>query len=207
VYKRQGYKDVLPGIYHFEIGDEFDIIGEYKEVKADNEKYSNSQIELREIVKTGNKSEVPAPVKIDDPSKIATGGESSSMYQGVLVELNNVSVTKEADMYGEWTVEGNLRVDDLFYSYKPAVGTRFIRLAGILHTSSDNYKLEPRSREDIKLVDELVDGGDDVVVDALEDVVSDVVEDTKTWDAITDISDADNDTGSQVGCYYGPSVI
>ena len=162
-----GYESVLPGTYQYEIGDEFDIVGVYKEFKGNNETYSNSEIEIKEIVKTGNKAEVPAPVKIDDPSKIATGGNSSAMYQGVLVELNGVSVTKGADTYGEWTVDGNLHVDDMFYSYKPAVGTRFTRLVGILHTSFDNYKLEPRDENDIEV--EIVDGGVDVIPDTIED--------------------------------------
>ncbi|MCX7958517.1 MAG: MopE-related protein, partial [Deltaproteobacteria bacterium] len=102
-----------------------------------------------------------------DPSTIATGGSMSEMYQGVPVELNGVSVIKEANTYGEWTVTGNLLVDDIFYSYKPSLGTRFSRLVGILHTTFNNYKLEPRDEKDIEV--EITDGGVDVLPDIIED--------------------------------------
>ncbi|MGC8928488.1 MAG: hypothetical protein ACP5QK_11275, partial [Myxococcota bacterium] len=162
-----GKSDVIGDGLEVGIGYEYDVWGYYKEFKGSNDTYSLSEIEVKNIVLKQKGVDIPSPVKISDASAIATGGSMAEMYQGVLVELNGVSVIKEADTYGEWTVTGGLLVDDIFYSYKPSVGTRFSKLIGILHTTFNNYKLEPRDEGDIEI--EVADAGVDVGIDVIED--------------------------------------
>ncbi len=97
-----------------------------------------------------------APVLVD-PDRIATGGEEAEAYEGVLVRVTNVTCTDDnpddPEDYGEFTVTGGLRVDDLYFDYyeriAPAVGDTFDEIAGVLHYSWGNFKLEPRSAFDI----------------------------------------------------------
>ncbi len=92
-----------------------------------------------------------APAVIDDPSIIATGGASAEAYEGVLVEVSNVTVLDNAIGYGEFKITGGLLVDDALFRYSPlpANGTKYVRLAGILNYSFNNFMLEPRDANDM----------------------------------------------------------
>jgi hypothetical protein len=54
------------------------------------------------------------------------------------------------DFYGEYQINGALRVDDLLYRLpaQPTVGESFRRIRGVLHHSFYNFKLEPRQASD-----------------------------------------------------------
>jgi len=73
-------------------------------------------------------------------------------YEGVLVTVQNVTVTSTADNYGEWIVTGDVRIDDKLFSYNEpdgvTLGNSFVSITGVLDYSWGAYKLEPRDASD-----------------------------------------------------------
>ncbi len=141
------------------IGDEVDIKGKAAEY------YNSTQITVdikgtvESIKKTGNnkKGELK-PVLVtpaDIPSKPADKNNPDTSktepYESVLVELKNVTVDDVPNKYGEFTVCGGLlSVDDLLYKHTPAKGDTLSVLRGVIYFSFGNYKLLPRSADDVK---------------------------------------------------------
>ncbi|MCK5807703.1 amidohydrolase family protein [bacterium] len=92
--------------------------------------------------------DVPEPilVSIDD---IKNGGSLADTYTSVLVKIENTTITS-LESYGEFKVDGKLRVDEFFYGYKDqTVGTTFSTLAGVLTYNFSNFKLLPRDSKDM----------------------------------------------------------
>ncbi|WP_167892053.1 DNRLRE domain-containing protein [Thermococcus sp. MAR1] len=107
--------------------------------------YKNTDEDLRYIQVLGT-SDVPGPVVL------STGEVGQEQWEGVLVEVRNVTVVDPDLGYGEWLVDdgsGPIRIDDRFYDYSPdRMMYRYIR--GIVWYSYGNYKIEPRYADDIK---------------------------------------------------------
>jgi predicted MPP superfamily phosphohydrolase len=95
---------------------------------------------------------VPGPTSVPS-GDLATGSDYAESYEGVLVELADVTVTDEDVGYGEWLVDdgsGECRVDDrATYSYEPALDDTLAMLRGVVYFNNQNYKVEPRYDEDI----------------------------------------------------------
>jgi predicted extracellular nuclease len=70
-------------------------------------------------------------------------------YEGVLVKVENVTVTNTSLGNGEWEVSGGLRIDDAFYVYKPTKDEAFDSIIGLGWFSFGNCKLEPRTKDDL----------------------------------------------------------
>ncbi|HYI00759.1 amidohydrolase family protein [Hyalangium sp.] len=126
------------------------------------------QIELTDpsITKNSGGNPLPALVTVS-PADVRTGGPRAAALEGVLVELNNVYVTKQEPSLGAAdrapsneivvdTAPGTdgeavgVRVNDYFYvaSTLPAVGTKFRLVRGVLDYRNGNSKVEPRSAQD-----------------------------------------------------------
>jgi hypothetical protein len=118
-------------------GDVVTITGTYTEY------FDLSEIEASEsdIDVTGSAS-VPSPQVID-----VDGAEEK--WESVLVKVEDVSVTAEADDHGEWEVDGALLIDDIFYDPDPALNTDFASITGPLYYSFDTWKIEPRDAADL----------------------------------------------------------
>ena len=86
-------------------------------------------------------------------------GSRSAAFEGVLISLQNVSVTAvdlpagpgDSDPTHEFEVDNALPVNDLFYLLEPApeVGQSIQRLSGTLRFANGAFKIEPRGPEDI----------------------------------------------------------
>lgn len=135
-------------------GDLLTIVGTYDEF------FDMSQIEVADasgVSKTGTTS-APTPAVIADPASIATGGAAAEDYEGVLVRVENVTVTDEnpdaPSDFNEFEVTGNLRVDDIFFAKadwnRPALGTNFAAITGPLVYNFSNFKIEPRDAADLE---------------------------------------------------------
>ncbi len=126
------------------------------------------------ITDTGMSSPASAPKLVDIPAQLSDDS-TAQMYQGMLVEVQNVAVTTAANSYDEFEVTGNLLVDDMIYDYSnPALGTSYSSLVGFLYASYGNHKLLPRDSDD--MVEVMVDGDVDGEVDGdSESVTSGVV--------------------------------
>ena len=89
------------------------------------------------------------------PSPVATSCASASAesYEGVWIAVGPVTVTAPALGYGEWRVEdasGALRMaDETDLWYLPQAGDTLSFVQGILFYSYGEYKLAPRSDEDL----------------------------------------------------------
>jgi cysteine-rich repeat protein len=127
------------------------------------------QIELTGPVITKITSGNPLPVPlVVSPAEARTGGARAAALEGVLVQLDNVYVTKQEPSLGaadkapsnEYVVDttagtdgetAGVRVNDYFYltSPLPAVGAKFRMVRGVLDFRNGNSKVEPRDAQDL----------------------------------------------------------
>jgi hypothetical protein len=134
-------------------GDDLTITGTYDEF------FDMSQIEVADAsaITVNSSGPAPAPEVIADPATIATGGAMAEEYEGVLVRVENVTVTNENPddpmEFGEFTVTGDLRIDDVFFALadwnKPALDQAYASITGLLNFGYSNFKLEPRDPADL----------------------------------------------------------
>ncbi len=108
------------------------------------------------VVSSGN----PAPDPVDvTTSDVATGGVRAEALEGVVVRVQNVSVSDTAPAVGpgdhdpinEFVVDDSLRVDDYMYLVTPfpQVGDTFTAISGVLRFANGDSKLEPRAASDL----------------------------------------------------------
>ncbi len=129
-------------------GDEVRVTGEVYEFFGMTEILVNNY----DILSTGNS--LPE-VELVNTGDIAPGSITAESYEGVLVQVQNITVIDDNLGYGEWLVDdgsGACRIDDdadnLSYEI-PAIGTSLSSITGVLNYSHGNFKLEPRYRTDI----------------------------------------------------------
>lgn len=129
------------------VGSELDVVGTYKEY------YETSQINADVISIKGTKTP-PAATEIINACDIATGGPNAASYEGTLVYLNNVAVTKLIDnTTKKFQVSGCLNVDAKIYSYaQPSLGANFSLLQGFMYFRNKDFWLLPRGADDFKVV-------------------------------------------------------
>ncbi|NQV19309.1 MAG: hypothetical protein HQ534_12305, partial [Armatimonadetes bacterium] len=96
-------------------------------------------------------ADLPAPVIIST-SDLA----SSEDYEGVLVQVQNVTVTNEDLGYGEWEIDdgsGPCVVGDLGdYTYVPVLNDFIYSITGVSDYTYEAFKLEPRDDVDILML-------------------------------------------------------
>jgi hypothetical protein len=139
------------------VGDQVFVVGRYEEYAGDPPDATVGT--LTEItagtVACVSSGPAPAPVRVADAAVLAgnTPREAGTgePYEGVLVEVRGVDVVSAPGPFGEWRVQGALRVDDDLHaaSPAPAMGDRLGSLVGVLSSVNGNYQLEPRSESDI----------------------------------------------------------
>ena len=102
----------------------------------------------------------PAPYVLSTGQFAEADPATSEQWEGVFVEFQNATVTNADLGYGEWQFDdgsGPTRADDLGekdgdLTYLPTLGDLYGYIRGIAWYSFGNYKLEPRSDADIRLV-------------------------------------------------------
>jgi len=126
-----------------------DITAEYTEF------FGESQLKVTaaaDLVEVGD-GDVPAPAVVP-AADIATGGAKAEAYEGVLVQVEDVTVTNPAVDLSDFEVEGALRINDFFLyplMEEPIVvnGQVFKSIAGPLRFSYDDHKIAPRGASDL----------------------------------------------------------
>jgi hypothetical protein len=130
------------------LGDVLTISGQYTEF-YDYSELTLSKADNLTITGTGT---VPDPAVVA-PADIATGGSKAEAYEGVLVRVEDVTVTAPVVEFGEFTVTGGLVVDDLFFlpdpGPQPAMDQAYTSITGLLAYSFEVFKLSPRGTEDL----------------------------------------------------------
>jgi len=123
------------------LGDEIILIGDVLEY--------NGKTEITDIIslQISGTSDLPEPVTISTDALA-----NSESYEGVLVKVEDVTVTNDDLGYGEWEINdgsGPCIVDDLgVYTYVPALDDFIYSITGIVDYSFGNFKLEPRNDDD-----------------------------------------------------------
>lgn len=123
-------------------GDVVSLCGAYDEY------YDQSQIQLAAASDLIAGANGPVP-----PAEVLTPDEAiMEQWEGVLVRVEGVTVTAEADGFGEWTVDDVLLLTPEFFGMGwplPLVDDAFTSLTGVMTFSFENYKLAPRDLADI----------------------------------------------------------
>jgi large repetitive protein len=111
-------------------------------------------------VVTSASETAPDPVVVT-PSDVVTGGPKAAALEGVVVQVNAVTVTDAAPAAGagdtaptnEFAVDAALRINDLLYLTAPfpTVGMLFTSITGVLDFKNGNSKIEPRAAGDVVL--------------------------------------------------------
>ncbi|RMG16564.1 MAG: hypothetical protein D6729_10615 [Deltaproteobacteria bacterium] len=130
------------------VGDLVDVSAEYTEFAFSGDTDTVSELVLRSLTKTG--SGIPPAPQVLDVAAFADPAEAEK-WEGVLIQVENVTVTEGPNQYDEFVVGGTLKVDDLLWpdAPLPQVGDTFLRLTGIGHYNF-GYALLPRGPEDVE---------------------------------------------------------
>ncbi len=90
---------------------------------------------------------LPAPIEI------STGDIENEDYESMLIRIPGANCTNTDLGFGEWELNdgsGPARVDDLMHAFTPDEGVNYI-VEGPLYYSFDNYKIVPRSADDVTI--------------------------------------------------------
>jgi predicted extracellular nuclease len=133
------------------VGDEVEVTGIYKEF------YDVSEIGTAMFTKLGTGT-VPQ-AEVVSAADVVTGGAKAEEYEGVLIKVENVTVseyitdTAGTQEFGFTDTTTGLIVKADIYDFiaadKPALGTTFSSVTGPLHYSYGDFKLLPRNAADL----------------------------------------------------------
>lgn len=134
------------GIYVYDGYDADVVQGDAVEVTGEIiEYYDLTELDASKgsVTITGTGS-LPTPAVIT-----ASDATDLEPYESVVVRVEDVTCSAEADDFGEWWVDDTFKIDNLFYELTPSVGDSFTSLTGPLNYNHDEYKLAPRDASDI----------------------------------------------------------
>lgn len=127
-------------------GDVVTLCGEYDEF------FDQTQLQIAgegDVTAAGN-GPVPAPEVL--AADVVGSGAMAEQWEGVLVRIEDTTVTTAANMFGEWEVDDALLLDDVFFDMatwpNPAVDTVYTSITGVMTFSFGAYKLAPRTAAD-----------------------------------------------------------
>jgi hypothetical protein len=144
------------GIYVYDNGDGVVEVGDVVTVSGSYlEYYDLSEVAYATTTVTGSWGDFDA-IAIADPCSVGTEGELAELYESMLLTVENLTTTDanpdgESD-YGEFEVNDCLRVDDQLWDglvEERAVDMHYTAMTGILGYTYSNFKLLPRSEEDV----------------------------------------------------------
>lgn len=140
------------GIYVFDwsvnvqLGDLVEVTGTVDEY------YGYTELTYCSVTVLSSGNPVPNPTIVT--TNQISGGMTAESYEGCLVKVMNVTVTQEADNYGQWAVNDNTGacfVDDLFYVHpEPAVGATYSAIIGTVNYGFDAFSINPRTLDDVQ---------------------------------------------------------
>jgi hypothetical protein len=140
------FLDANPNMITANPGDIVTVTGSFDEF------FGSSQLEATDVQVTGTAA-LPAPAVVA-VADIATDGPKAEAYESVIVQVEDVTVVANDLGYGEWSVDSDLRVDDLFFAIPdwtiPDPGTKYDAIAGPLVFSFGTTKIAPRTADDLK---------------------------------------------------------
>lgn len=141
------------------LGDEVEIIGTVTEYYGMTEISGHGGVYINvTLLSSGNPIPSATSVNCGELMTTATG----EPYEGVLVELNDVTVIQEPDQFGQWLVDdgttGLAQIDDGFFyldEVDPPIviefGQEWDIIRGCLDYSYNEYGVNPRTPDDLVL--------------------------------------------------------
>jgi len=125
------------------VGDLINIAGEYDEY------YELSELTLAAVGDYEVVDHAGDPVADQVTTGTLADPTEAEKWEGVLVQVNDVSVVTEINNYNEFEINNGVMVDDMFFSTapNPPVGTVFNSLTGPF-TYNYNFKICPRDVDD-----------------------------------------------------------
>jgi len=128
-------------------GDEVEVTGTVEEYYGLTEISGYTNDVTVNVLSSGN--------TLPDPVVVTTASfASEEKYEGVLVMVENVTVTAAPDGNGQWFVtdgSGDCQIDDGLFTYPgPLAGDTFDSIVGIGDFSYDEYGLNPRDINDFE---------------------------------------------------------
>lgn len=124
------------------IGDDVELAGSITETAN---RTTLSSLTSYQVSSSGN--------ALPTPTIVSTANASDEQWEGVLIQVENVTVTNASLGNGEWSVSdgsGDLRVDDKgSYTYSPALDDELDSVTGPLDFSDSVFKIQPRDDNDI----------------------------------------------------------
>ncbi len=134
------------------LGDEVEVSGTVSEYYGLTE-LTNVTVT---VLSTGNA--VPPAIFIN------SGEVGQEMYEGVLVNVQNVSVVQEPDQFGQWYVDdgsGSVQIDDSIFEYPGVMmDMAFESITGVVDYSYSEFAILPRFEEDFVLLGGCETNGD-----------------------------------------------
>ena len=143
-----------------QIGNQVTVSGVYEEF------FDLSEITSPTVTVDDSGTDLPlSPIEFPDPSDLATGSAQAEQWESMLVQVGPVTIVTQnpddPDDFDEFTVTGNLRIDDTVsdgvvdegLNNDCPVGSEFTSIVGIEGFSFGNYKLQPRDAADVAFVD------------------------------------------------------
>ena len=95
---------------------------------------------------------LPEPVEVTTGTLGGGCSAEGEPYEGMLVVLNNVTVTQTADDNGQWFVDdgsGECEIEDSIFPYEPTVGEEFDQIIGVVDYGYGEYAVIPRGESDL----------------------------------------------------------
>ncbi len=162
----QGYVDENnSGVFVFGTPPTGLVVGSRVDLNPTQVTNFHGEIELQggtPVIKNMGSPEMPGAVPVMvTPDQIATGGARATALEGVLVEVQNVTVTDPAPApaggdpapTNEFAVTGGLRIDDFGSSAlpytMPGVDDSFTSIIGVVAFRNANTKVGPRTAGDL----------------------------------------------------------
>lgn len=143
-----------------QVGNRVTITGTYDEY------YTLSEITNPIVTLEDSGTTLPFdPIVVMNAGDIATGGTLAEQYESMLVKIGNVAITvvnpDDPMDYDEFSVTGNLRIDDqctdaiqnMGLNNTCAVGSTFMSITGVLGYTFNHFKLTPRDAKDVVFVE------------------------------------------------------
>ena len=145
------------GIYVYDfvadpaLGDEVEVTGTVSEY------YGLTELGYCTVTILSSGNPVPDPIQVTTLNLVIPA--QAEMYEGCLVEVNNVTVTEPQGEHGEWYIDdgsGECQVDDGFFYLDEVVppivitiGMDWAIIRGCVDFSYDEYGLHPRTPDDL----------------------------------------------------------
>ena len=129
------------------IGDMVEVSGLVKEYYGVTEIYEPAVV----VLSSGN--------QLPDPCAVITGDlvvpANAEAYEGCLVEVENITISREADNLGQWYIDdgsGECQVDDQIFKWTNiSIGLKFDKITGVIDYDWSEYGIIPRYENDFSL--------------------------------------------------------